>query len=95
MVGNQAGADFYVHQLHNVTESIAMSRYYVARENYQAYLAFLRGVSRTGAVAARALLGSERMRRTLRSRPTRRLCSGRLGRALTSGALRLTGVKLP
>jgi len=85
----------FFHQVHNVTESIAMSRYYVARENYQAYLDFLRGVSRTGAVAARALLGSERMRRALGSGPTRRVCSGSLGRALTAGALRLTGLKLP
>ena len=72
-----------------------MSRYYVARENYQAYLGFLRGVSRTGAVAARALLGSERVRRALGSGPTRRVYSGRLGRALTSGALRMSGLKLP
>jgi hypothetical protein len=83
----------FFHQVHNVTESIAMSRYYVARENYQAYLDFLRGVSRTGAVTARVLLGSKGIRRALESGVTRRVCSGRLGRALASGALRLTGVK--
>lgn len=83
----------FFHQVHNVTESIAMSRYYVARENYQAYLDFLRGVSRTGAMTASVLLGSKGMRRALESGLTRRVCSGRLGRALTSGALRLTGIK--
>lgn len=83
----------FFHQVHNLTESIAMSRYYVARENYQAYLDFLRGVSRTGAMTARVLLGSKGMRRALESGLTRRVCSGRLGGTLTSGALRLTGIK--
>ena len=51
----------FFHQVHNMTESIEMSRYYVA----------------------------------LGSGPTRRVCSGHLARALTSGALRLSGLKLP
>jgi Cupin-like domain len=83
----------FFHQVYNVTESIALSRYYVARENYQAYLDFLRGIGRAAPVTAQLLLGSERMRRALKSLPARRVCWGRLGRTLTSGALRLSGLK--
>jgi oxalate decarboxylase/phosphoglucose isomerase-like protein (cupin superfamily) len=93
----QAGDVIYVpwrffHQVHNVTESIALSRYYVARENYQAYLDFLRDVSRTAALTA-SLLASERVRRAVGSGSVRRLCSGGLGRAVTAAALRLTRLK--
>jgi hypothetical protein len=82
----------WFHQVHNVTESIALSRYYVARENYQAYIAFMRDISRTGTVTVRILMGSERTRRLVGSEGARRAWSHGVGKALVSRALRLTGV---
>lgn len=78
----------WFHQVHNLTESIAVSRYYVARENYSAYLAHLREVSRATTLLTRALIGSPRMRRLLGSAGARRVCAQGVGKALCSLALR-------
>ena len=78
----------WFHQVHNVTESIAVSRYYVTHENYPAYLAHLRDVSRGTTMLTRALLGSPRMRRLVGSNWARRVCSRGVGKTLCSRALR-------
>jgi len=76
--------------VHNVTESISVSRYYVSRENYLAYLTFLRDISRTATVAMRLLIGSKRARRVVGSARARRVFSHGVGKVLFSRLARIT-----
>ena len=80
----------WFHQVHNVTESISVSRYYVSRENYLAYLTFLRDISRTATVAMRLLIGSKRARRVVGSARARRVFSHGVGKVLFSRLARIT-----
>lgn len=82
----------WFHQVHNVAESMAVSRYYVSRENYLAYLTFRRDISRTSTVALRLLIGSNRVRRVIGSARVRRVLSRGVGKALFSRAIRLAGI---
>jgi len=79
----------WFHQVHNVTESMAVSRYYLSRENYVAYMTCLRERSRAATAAMRALIGSNGPRKLVGSASTRRLVSRGVGKALFSGALRM------
>jgi Cupin-like domain len=98
--GDVSGGDLiyvpwrWFHQVHNVTESIAVSRYYVSHENYEAYLTFLRDVSRTATLATRLLIGSGTARTLVGSAPARRVVSRGVGKALFAGALRIAGVAI-
>ena len=82
----------WFHQVHNVRESVAVSRYYVSRENYLAYLTFRRDISRASTMALRLLIGSDRARKVVGSAPARRIVSTGVGKALFSRALRLAQI---
>jgi hypothetical protein len=71
---------------------VAVSRYYVSRENYLAYLTFRRDISRASTMALRLLIGSDRARKVVGSAPARRIVSTGVGKALFSRALRLAQI---
>ncbi len=79
----------WFHQVHNLTESMAVSRYYLSRENYVAYMSCVRERSRAATAALRALIGSNGPRRVVGSAGARRLVSRGVGKALFAGALRM------
>lgn len=81
----------WFHQVHNVTESLAVSRYYVAEENYAAAVAFLRERGWLRALAFRGLAGSSTMRRLLSTPSVQHALSARWICTAVRGVLRGAG----
>jgi hypothetical protein len=68
----------WAHQVHNMGECLAVSRYYISAENYEACSTFVR--RRFGPVAAtafRGLVGTEQRRRFWKNPPLRKLAESK------------------
>jgi hypothetical protein len=94
-----AGSTIYVpwewaHQVHNLGETLAVSRYYLSRENAREGLQFLKDeLGTVPGLVFQAIIGGERRRRFWRQPLVRSLAASAAGKRLFQALMKLGGLR--